>query len=299
MKLVYRHCWEYASRCSPLPSFESIYYLVENAKFAEYEYLKHLMDDFGLIVIHKKYIDDGWKHIHLGLYIDHYLEIIENLFDRDNEQQLRIVTMFDAKWMLKILQNVDRAHSRDFIQEKSGNFHVFVDEILQPLIGYLYQNDCFDDLRMLLFELKRIHALDLLNSNNFLSFGLNRSWTDRYKQLLGVLYGTIVHGDDAINDQRGAVIALSIGLWIEEDGKHRNNSMETIKGLAHKSVFYPFLIEDVVQMLSTFDLVPDTSNYLMHTVCALYHERQDWSTRKGVYGDNETTDSLDSCSHHL
>ena len=282
MKLMYQFCFEYLSNSTnaKLPSMESIYYFDDNLqiKHKEINYLTHVMDSFGLLLLHKKHTDIPWNIVDLNLYMGCYWEMITMINDDDNEYMIR---MFDAKFVMKILENTDilQNSAKDSISYREFN------QILHRAVHYFYDmgpNDIFDSL---LSHLRRNKAVKMLRFYGILQIML-RPYSDRYRyiNLLAELCYDTINGDNGnvsdhiLNEQRCKIIAKSTYLWFSK-GRGYASMMEITK-LANDKIFDPYSIGYIIKIYIVYDLYAGLdkmrASYLQNIINNLCNLRHDW-----------------------
>eukprot|EP01083_Nonionella_stella_P252734 870437_1 len=208
-KLIYLHCWEYLSNIELLPPYKSVFYV------EDHHYLSHLMTHFGLHVIHPNYIYSEWTDIHLITYVIQH-DILRFMMEIDDDMDSDLVFMFEVKWMVKLVRDMNSQYIQQLRDAHHQDVHLFVSR-LHDVVSYLCATDPLhqDWLLILLMELKRLHALDLLRWNHFLNTYLCDGYPDKLTSLSKLLVYVLLSVDEvtAVNIMTGNVIAHSVCLW--------------------------------------------------------------------------------------
>ena len=203
--LLYRTCWDFLSlHGNPvLPSFDAISRSNESTnpkqEWWRYKHLKVLMEDFGLIVIHKNHIDREWKHnLNLREYVDANIDIMSSVFAGNlnlHAQHQGLRANYDLKWMMKTLSNVHEDELSLFLSNHCEQFYLFINNIFNPLITYLYIGDDGALFVSLLLQFKTIGALNLLR------YWLCYEDPLHFVRFIEILYG-VIDSDFQINKGR-------------------------------------------------------------------------------------------------
>ena len=167
LHLSYLHFWAHL-RSRPkhaFPALDCVFYLRDNDNSDLLERLAIFVGEFGLSVLHRTHLDNAWTDIDLAEHIDGYFNLMNRLFliEEHSESTNHCMYMFDATWIIRTLQSVNKTHFQDFMACETQQFAQFVNELFLPLLDYLYYathvRNSDHVLKRVLFELRRVDAL--------------------------------------------------------------------------------------------------------------------------------------------
>ena len=269
LKLLYEHCWDYVSsqRDSLLPPFDSIFYLTESSeielKQKQLKYLNYLMDEFGLAVLHQKDIElceIEWNNdTNLSLYMDQHFAVESDqiMFSDD----MCLLNSYQAEWVFNLLHNVNKDNFQRFMDSRylGGVFEEFECELLL-MMEYFYDNDANDVLKTMLFALKRVNGLSLLdNLYDFLD-APNDANADRWINFISMFCQVV----SSMSPEKCKIIAKSIYLW------RMNNNTESVRvmdDLMVEPMFEPGIWSSL-QAILRYPLINDNSAEYCTVICS-------------------------------
>lgn len=286
-KLGFRACWSYLQTSSEttLPPLDHVFYLDDNEPSPELNYLRRLIDDFGLIVFHDRFLNTRWNQ----WQIDSFNEFASFnkfkwrrrmgmvMFDQAHFDRYYLeVAMFNAEWFISVLHNVNATSFEEWI-------HIQYDEeftteqnlqLFQETVQYLGYHG---EMRVLHRLMKALHANGLLRLLRHCDFSDVEWYGVNLTNFVRVAFRTVRQSSsvNTVHLQREEIVGLGSALW----DKFRNNeSMAVLKELTREPLFDPALIRDIINTLSFLNVHFGESHgqYLETMVVTLCHVRQDW-----------------------
>ena len=266
LKLMYLHCFEYLSDHSngSFPSYDNVFYLEEHKEHnqaiaKQYELLANFRDAYGLIIIHRKYLEwSSDKHVDMDLYVDTLMVMVQDyIISQHHSIDTDTLYRFFVRWIVKILNVVDFVHFHQFVHSHSHSCERFIAEIVTPSLEYLSRHGLMSHFECILKGLQRLDALELLHNVNFLEYLVIHHLPENPIQFTNFLEMILCHlltdqddGSTDISDisnrHRAIVLAQSIYLWITGN---TTESINVMRGFQGHSV-------DMLQRVFKFNIIP-------------------------------------------